>query len=598
MRHDEEREITGPRALKSARRLLPFFRGTGFDLALGIALLAVSSAVALGRPLILRFLIDHAVAAQGAPAPDFTPVFRGAALFVALLIIGVAAGYAQVVVLSRIGLAVVNRIKAAAFRHMLGLDLAFFDRHRSGWLIARVESDAEQLKNVCSHVSAQLLMQAAVFIGILAVLFRTDGEIAGRMSALVTLLMIVIVVYLSHLRRIYDAVRAKYAELTAFISEYVQGVPVIQLYGREAAVRGALARANAERFRSQNRAALCDYGFWAAFTFLTETVLVAIILWSGIEKVLSGAMSVGTVVLFIEYSRQLLQPIHHFSEQFNEIQRGLVASERLFGVLDLKATVVDPHPDDGGRIDFRAIEFRDVGFAYEPGRPVLAGVSFTVRAGEKVAIVGPSGGGKTTLASLLARFYDPTEGEILVDGRPLRDLPLAAWRRSFGLVLQDVQLFPGSVTENLRSLDPAIPEARVAEAAATIGADAVIRRMPGGYDTPLSERGGNLSTGERQLLSFTRALVTDPALLILDEATASIDPATERMIQSALERLLAGRTAVIIAHRLSTVRFADRILVVEGGRVVESGTHAELVAAGGLYRRLHDLQAVPAGSAA
>lgn len=594
--NDEENRPTAAGALATARRLAPYFRGHLRQLALGLALLAVTSGVALGRPLVLRFMIDHAVASRGSGG-DIAPALHAALAFAVLLALGVAAGYAQVVTLSRIGLTVVNRIKSDAFRHILGLDLAFFDRHRTGWLIARVESDAEQLKNLCSHLSVQLLMQGIVFAGILAILFRTDADIALRMSGLLALLLAVILVYLSRLRSIYDAVRAKYAELTGFVSEYVQGVPVVQLYGRERDIRSALDAKNAERYASQLHAAFCDYGFWAAFTFFTETVLVALILWTGIAKVCAGEMTIGTVVLFIEYSRQLIMPIHHFSEQFNEIQRGIVASERLFGVLDIVPAVVDPAPGETGRIEPETVEFRGVGFAYRPGEPVLSDVSFTIRRGERIAIVGPSGGGKTTLASLLARFYDPTEGAILVNGRDLRETPLAAWRRAIGLVPQEVFLFPGDVTDNLRVLDDSAPAAAVEEAARAIGADAIIRRFPEGYATILTERGGNLSMGERQLLGFTRALTADPSLLVLDEATASIDPATERILQTALEKLLEGRTAVIIAHRLSTVRFADRILVVEGGRVVESGGHDELLATGGLYAKLHELQAVGTGGA-
>lgn len=579
-------------------RLVPYFRGHGVELTGGLVLLLVSTAVALGRPLILRFLIDHAVAGAASAGPvDHGPALQAAALFVALLVVGVVAGYAQVVALSRIGLSVVNRIKSDAFRHMLALDLAFFDRHRTGWLIARVESDAEQLKNLCSHLSVQIIMQGLVFAGILAILFRTDAAIALRMTGLLAILLAVIGLYLSRLRRVYDAVRAKYAELTGFISEYLQGIPVVRLYGRERAVRDGLAARNADRYESQRHAAFCDYGFWAAFTFFTETVLIAIILWSGIGKVFAGEMTIGTVVLFLEYARQLVMPIHHFSEQFNEIQRGAVAAGRLFGVLDLAAAVVDPAPATAGRIAPGTIEFRGVDFAYIPGEPVLADVSFTIRRGERVAIVGPSGGGKTTIANLLARFYDPDAGAILIDGADLRTLPLGAWRRSIGLVPQEVFLFPGDVTDNLRCLDPGVPPEAVEAAARAIGADAIIRRFPDGYATSLAERGANLSMGERQLLGFTRALTLDPALLILDEATASIDPATEGLLQGALERLLEGRTAVIVAHRLSTVRFADRILVVDGGRLVESGSHPDLLERGGLYARLHELQAVGTGAA-
>jgi ATP-binding cassette subfamily B protein len=368
---------------------------------------------------------------------------------------------------------------------------------------------------------------------------------------------------------------------------------VLQTFGYEPRAEERLRALNTDKLRLERKSSFFEYGYWGFLTAV-EVVGVMLLLWLASGRVLGTGMTIGMLVLFVEYTRRIFRPLAEFSEQLGFIQRALASADRVFAVLDTPSQT----PDRAGSADevpsaWREVAFEDVSFVYDGGTRALDRVSFRVRRGERVALVGLSGGGKTTITNLLLRFYEPTDGRVALDGTDIRDFRQKAWRRRIGLVLQDIHLFPGTVAENLRSLaeGPDAPDAAALERAArTVGADEVIARLPRGYDEPLAEGGANLSMGERQLLSFARALVHDPDLLVLDEATSSVDPGTERRLQASMDRLLAGRTALVIAHRLSTVVTADRILVLHRGRLVEEGTHAELHAKGGIYRDLFDLQ--------
>lgn len=575
-----------------AGRLLPYLAPLRRDVALaGLAALVVTAA-GVARPLVVRHVIDSAV-----PAGEPGRLVADAVLFALLVALGALLGYAQLLLMSRVGLRVVNGLKADVFAHLMRLDVRFHDAHPVGWLISRVESDGEQVKQLCSHLTVRLVTSMVSFIAVATTLLVMDPDVGVPVLVTVGLLVAVVWRFLGVLHGVFDDVRARYADLTGFIAEYVGGIPIVQLYNRQDDIRRELARKEEPRYASQLRMSWTTYGFWGLFAFATETLLVGLVIWVGMGKVAAGTMTLGALVMFVEYVSQLTRPLASLNENLTQLQRSVVSAERLVELLDQQPTVVaEADPDE--LVDPAVVEFRDVGFRYGEGPWALRGVSFTVRRGETVALVGPSGGGKSTLVNLLCRFYDPTEGTILVDGRDLRSVDLRAWRRTIGLVLQDVYLFPGTVLDNLRVLDETVPAHRVHDAAARLGADALVRRLPRGWDTELAERGSNLSAGERQLLSFTRALVHEPRILVLDEATSSIDRHTERQLQQALEKLLQGRTAVVVAHRLATIRSADRILVVEDGRIAEHGTHDSLLAEGGIYRRLYSLQSEPASGRA
>lgn len=375
----------------------------------------------------------------------------------------------------------------------------------------------------------------------------------------------------------------------------MQGVDVIQQFNYEDNARRRMHEVNLGRYRIEVPTAFLDYGFWGGFIF-GEIIAICIILVLGARVILNpvegvkAAITIGMIVTFIEYMRKMFWPIIQVGEQLNFIQRAFVSAERIFNILGREPLIVDgPKPANELKFE-REIRFENVWFAYEKEEWVLRDVSFTLPKGNRLALVGASGGGKSTIVNLLLRFYDPQKGRITVDGVDIREYPIDAWRALMGLVLQDIFLFPGTIQDNLRVFDDGIDLDTIKRVSEIVRANRFIEKIPGGYECELAERGANLSVGERQLLSFARALAQDPPILVLDEATSSVDPYTERLIQEAIEKLLEGRTAVIVAHRLSTILGADEILLVHEGRVAEAGTHKTLLALNGLYAKLYKLQ--------
>ena len=570
-------------AFAALKELLPYLRAHRRKFFLAAGFVLALTAVNLAQPILLRQVIDQAV-----PLKDYTALFTYAALYLGLLGLGIIISYRQILLVSGVGLSIVNEMKKELFEWVLKLELSFFHKHRVGWILARIESDSEELKQFFSHVSVRLLSNLLTFVGIVWILLLSDFQIALAMLSVCAFMLICILFFLTKMRQLYNAVRESYARVSGFLAEHVQGVFLVRLFGREEAVRQELEKVGEERYRTELKASGFEYGFWSVFTFLSETQLIAAVLLFGIPQVQAGTMTLGKLVMFLEFARRMVWPLLHFSESFNTIQRSLVAARR---ILDLKSCPGEISPDDQ---DFPAderieeIEYQKVSFAYDQDQLVLKNIDLCMQKGERIALVGPSGGGKSTFVSLLCRFMDPCEGKILVNDRELSSIGHHSWRKKVGLVLQDSFFFPGSILENLRVQNHEISEEQVREAARRLGTHNLIERL--GYQRILQERGKNLSLGERQLLSFTRALVQDPEVLILDEATASMDPHTEDMIQDALEMLMKGRTAVVIAHRLSTIRNVDRILFMDQGRIEEQGNHATLLGLRGKYYRLYSLQ--------
>lgn len=578
-----------------ARRLLPYLRAHAGALATGLALLGLSVGSELAAPLVLRALVDGP-AVRG----DAQGLVGHAALFLGIVALGMAAAWLEVVVVARVGLSVVNRLKREVFEHLLTLSMDYFDAHAPGRLLARVESDTERLRQLFSEVALALLGSAALLVGTLAVLLATDARVTLAVLTMALPLLAALPWALGLVRRLSAEARRRYARLSAFITEYIRGVEVIQAFGYAPRARERLAGLNRSKAEGEIRAELVSYGYFGILVAF-EVVAVAAVLWMGMGRQGMGAagglagMSTGTLVLFIEYARRVFVPIRAFSEQVAFVQRAFASADRVVSVLD---TVTRTPDRPGARPvvprDWRTISLESVGFGYDGAlAPALDSLSFTLRRGERLALVGPSGGGKTTIAALLLRLYEPASGRISLDGVDLRDYALAAWRRCVGLVPQDIHLFPGTLGENLRALRDDVPEEAVRRALVAAQAEELERRIPGGLEGVLAEGGGNLSMGERQLVSFARAVVDGPDLLVLDEATSSVDPATEQRVQRSLERVLEGRTSITIAHRLATVRRADRILVIGAGRVMEEGTHDALHRAGGIYRDLYERQFRP-----
>jgi ATP-binding cassette subfamily B protein len=584
VRHLPAREMLG--------RVLPLFRPHVGALLIGVALLVVAVVAELAGPMVLRHLIDVDIADGSRDG-----IIRSALFYAALFLVGTAANYFQVVVLTKMGLAIVTHLKETLFHHLMGLSLAYFDKNSPGKLMARVESDAERLQALFSEVAVAVLRTLALLLGALAVMFVSSWQVTLGILCFAVPVVIGTVFYFRWMRGLYRRVRAMVARISGFVSEYVLGVPILQVFGYEQEAERRLEKLNEDKLQTERVSSVFEYGFWGVLTAI-EVVAIILLLYLGSGWLTGTTMTVGTLILFVEYTRRVFWPLAMFSEQLGFIQRAFASADRVFGVLDTpsrtpdRADALDAVPDD-----WSEVAFDDVSFVYDGGTRALDHVSFRIHRGEKVALVGLSGGGKSTITNMLLRFYEPTEGAVTLDGTDIRAFRQKVWRARIGLVQQDIHLFPGTVADNLRALVDEVGMEALRRAASTVGADEVIARLPLGYDEPLTEGGANLSMGERQLLSFARALVRDPDLLVLDEATSSVDPGTERRLQQSMDRMLTGRTALVIAHRLATVVSADRILVVHAGRIVEEGSHDALYAQRGVYRDLFDLQFRKAESA-
>lgn len=565
-------------------KVLRLFRQHLKYLYLAFFLLIPVTAAQLAGPAILKHVIDVSI-----PAGDIRGVMTAAGIYIAIVAGGAGVGYLQAITLFRLGINILTDLKSRMFEHVLNLGLEFHETHSPGKLLSRVESDTETLKQLFGDVLVNLTRNFLLFLGILAMLVYYNFSIAIWIVGLIPFLFGATFWYLIKMRPFWRELRAQWAIVIGYVTEYVQGIEVIQQFNYQNRAKSRMRDVNFGKYRIEVPAMFIEYGFWGAFLF-GEIIAMIIILAIGIRQVFAGVTQIGVLIALIEYIRQLFFPIIQLSGQLNFIQRGLISVERIFGILEQEPSIVDgPRPAEQLTFE-REIVFEDVWFAYEEDNWILRGVSFKIPKGQKIALVGPSGGGKSTIINLLLRFYDPQKGRITVDGQDIRDFPVEAWRGHVGLVLQDIYLFPGSVVDNLRVFDQAIPVERVKEVSNIARADTIVEKLPGRYEGELAEKGANLSVGERQLMSFARALVYDPPLLVLDEATSSVDPHTERLVQEALDRLLAGRTAVIVAHRLSTIVNSDHILVITGGQVVESGSHKELIEMDGIYAKLHRLQ--------
>lgn len=550
----------------------------------GFAAMLAVTAARLAGPLILRQLVDKAL-----PARDMNLMLRYALAYLGLIVVMGVLTYFQTMLIVRLGLKVVTRIKDELFSHLLILPVSYFDKHPVGELMARVENDTEKVKQLFSETGIMLVTNAVYFLGMFAVFFSMEARAAAFIFLPVPFFLAAFLYMFDRLRPLYEKARKKYAEITAAATEFVQGIEILQAFNRTGYAAEKLDAASKEKRDAEIKAGLFEYTFMGGMGFLAGPVFLVLIIRLVTPGIFRGALTVGTLLVFIEYGMRLFEPLLAIGENIRGIQQARVALGRVFGILDLEPE--ETQDAAGEPPSFHdSIVFDKVSFAYKESEPVLDSVSFTVEKGQTVALVGASGSGKTTTVSLLCRFYPYSEGRILVDGRPLESLDLKAWRRMIGLVLQDIYLFPGTILENVRVYDDEIGELDVFAALKTVHAADFVRRLPKDLRTELHERGANLSMGEKQLLSFARAVAFDARIIIMDEATASVDVATERKIQESMGELLAGRTAIIVAHRLSSILKADKILFFKDGRIVAQGRHEELLAALPDYGELVRLQ--------
>jgi ATP-binding cassette subfamily B multidrug efflux pump len=641
-RHEDE----GAKAFDPhlARRLLRYLKPYRGRATFSVFLIIVSSIMEIAGPAIVAVAIDLYVkpmqgshvsgisrrigawlVAHGWALNPVSGINLASALYFIVLLGGFAVLYTQMVLMNLMGQYIMYDLRKEIFGHLQKLDIQFFDRNPVGRLMTRVTTDVDALNEMFTAGFVSMFGDIFVLLGIVGMLFWMNWRMALVLFSIIPLIVLVSAWFRRGARVTYRATRARIAAINAFLQEHISGMATVQLFNREEDEAEKFEGLNA-RHRDANLQSVFYYSIFYPVVELVETIGFALIVWYGGGQVLRGMLSIGTLIAFFQYAQRFYEPISDLSEKYNILQAAMAASERIFKTLDTPPRIAD---EGTLEIDhFESIEFRDVWFAYNeagtteagtrdegrgmakaaasptsllPGSPpsslvspspdwVLKNVSFSVKRGDRIALVGHTGAGKTTVTSLLLRFYEPQRGEILVNGIDIRKYSVTSLRALFAIVQQDFFLFTGSINQNISLGDETIAPERVREAARRVQADRFIQRLPNGYDSEVKERGAGLSVGEKQLLSFARALAFNPPVLVLDEATSSIDTETEVLIQDAIQTLMTGRTSIVIAHRLSTIRSAGTILVFHHGEIRERGTHEELMQHDGLYRKLYEIQ--------
>ncbi len=585
MNYHQEEEIVGKAYdARLMRRLLKYLAPYKLYVVISIILLLLISALQLVGPYLTKIAIDRYIDTQNIPG-----LSRIALIFMAVLVLTFFLRYLQIYVMQFVGQKVMLDMRMKLFSHLQEMSLSFFDKNPVGRLITRLTNDVEVLNEMLTSGVIAIFGDIFSLIGIVIVMLWLDYKLALVSFAILPLLIFATVFFRQKMRKSYRSIRTRLARINAFLQESIVGISIIQIFNRE--------KKNFGRFKGLNRhyleACLQSIFYHAIFHPLVEvigSVAIALIVWYGGGQILKGVLTFGALVAFIQYVQRFYDPIRDLSEKYTIMQSAMASSERIFKLLDTEVQVKDPElPLSIDRIQGK-IEFKDVCFAYNDKEDVLCDISFCVQPGEKVAIVGATGAGKTSIINLLARFYDPQKGTILLDGRDIRDFGQKELRRYLGIVQQDIFLFSGTIEDNIKLGENKINLEQVKKCARYVNADRFIKKLPHGYQEEVHERGTLLSVGQKQLLSFARVLVFDPQILILDEATSSIDTETEMLIQDALAKLLQHKTSIVIAHRLSTIKDVDRIIVMHRGRIRESGTHQELIRKKGIYYRLHQMQ--------
>ncbi|RAK64720.1 ABC transporter ATP-binding protein [Hymenobacter edaphi] len=554
--------------------------------ALLIVLTIATAALGTVRPFLIQQMVDVQISSG-----DWPGLNRMFALLLGLLVVHTGVSYLQTYYGGWLGQYIVRDIRVDLYRHILNLRLQFFDRTPIGVLVTRNISDVETLSDVFSEGLAAMIGDILQLVFIMAFMFYIDWRLTLVSLSVIPPLLFSTYVFKEKVKKSFQEVRTAVANLNAFVQEHLTGMNIVQIFNNEQREFRKFEALNKEHTAANIRSVLY-YSVYFPVAEVLGAVGVGLLVWYASHGQIEGTISKGALIAFIMYNALFFRPIRQIADRFNTLQLGLVSTERLLKLLDSQEFI----PDEGTRQPTTlkgAVDFRHVWFAYNEPEWVLKDISFEVKPGQTVAFVGATGAGKTSIINLLSRFYDIQQGEICVDGHDLREYDLKALRKHIGVVLQDVFLFNGTIQDNITLGNDDITEAQIWHAARLVGADKFIERLPGGLQYKVMERGSTLSVGQRQLISFVRALVYDPRIIILDEATSSVDSETEEMIQQAIEKLMLGRTSLVIAHRLSTIQKADRIIVLDRGEIKESGQHEELLRLpGGYYAQLYQMQYV------
>lgn len=519
---------------------------------------------------------------------DFKGILKAGILFLLLLFSGFFLNLADTWLLQKMGQQIVYKLREETFTHIHSLSLSFFNTTPVGKLVTRVSNDTEAVNELFSTILVKLFKNVVKIIGYAAVMLSINVKMAGISFLLLPLVAILTFVFRHLSRKAYQITRNKITELNTFLSEHISGMKLIQIFAREKEKYSEFEGKSMELYRANFRE-IMTFAIFRPSIYLVSVIAMILVIRTGSLSVLNGSLSLGTLFVFITYISSFFEPIQELSEQLGTLQSSIASAEKIFSVLDVKPEIVSPADPTPVNI-LGEIEFRHVWFAYEEENYILKDVSFVIHPGEKAAFVGATGAGKSTILNLIGRYFDIQKGQILIDGIDIHEIDLDVLRGAIGQVQQDVFIFTGDIKSNISLNNEAISPDDVRRAAEIVNADPFIQKLPHGYDEPVTERGSTLSAGQRQLLSFARTLAYDPKILVLDEATANIDTETETLITQALARLMDGRTTIMVAHRLSTIQHADKIIVMHHGEIKESGTHQELLAKDGLYKKLYELQ--------
>ena len=519
---------------------------------------------------------------------DFKGILKAGILFLLLLFSGFFLNLADTWLLQKMGQQIVYKLREETFTHMHSLSLSFFNITPVGKLVTRVSNDTEAVNELFSTILVKLFKNVVKIIGYSVVMLSINVKMAGISFLLLPLVAILTFVFRHLSRKAYQITRNKITELNTFLSEHISGMKLIQIFAREKEKYSEFEGKSMELYRANFRE-IMTFAIFRPSIYMVSVIAMILVIRTGSLSVLNGSLSLGTLFVFITYISSFFEPIQELSEQLGTLQSSIASAEKIFSVLDVKPEIVSPADPTPVNI-LGEIEFRHVWFAYEEENYILKDVSFVIQPGEKAAFVGATGAGKSTILNLIGRYFDIQKGQILIDGIDIHEIDLDVLRGAIGQVQQDVFIFTGDIKSNISLNNEAISPDDVRRAAEIVNADPFIQKLPHGYDEPVTERGSTLSAGQRQLLSFARTLAYDPKILVLDEATANIDTETETLITQALARLMDGRTTIMVAHRLSTIQHADKIIVMHHGEIKESGTHQELLAKDGLYKKLYELQ--------